>query len=473
LHEVPDLVEYPAVVGGTFASEFLELPDEVLTTTLIHHQHYFPVESEDGRLKNAFLAVTNLEPLDERTIARNAERVVTARLRDARFFWEADRKVPLEARVERLGTLLFHKRLGSYQAKALRLGRLAEWVARSILQASDAVATQAGLAARLAKADLATDMVREFTELQGVMGGIYAREEGLPEGVWRAIYFHYLPVGIEADAPPTAAQLGTAATTWAAVSLADKLDTIVGLFAAGERPTGSRDPFGLRRAAHGVFRVLVDLPALTGLGARPTVQQLVDAADRQHDVHLDSAARSALGAFLEERLSYLLQERGFDHRTVRAVTSNRQMDRLRPLDELRKLEVLPEFTRSEEFQRLATAFKRVSNISREVPAEEADRNDPPGGALLHPAEQALFHEIESRAPAIRGAVEAGRNFREAFAEAAKCGPVVDRFFTDVLVMDPDANVRRNRQWLLKRLERLMLELADISQIVAEPDGKSN
>ena len=258
LQEVPDLVEYPSVVAGTFAPEFLELPEEVLTTTLIHHQHYFPVESEDGKLKNAFLAVINTEPDNERTIARNAERVVTARLRDARFFWEADRKVPLASRIGRLSTLLFHKKLGTYKEKAERIEKLAEWIAREAFGADDAIAKHAGTAARLAKADLATDMVREFPELQGVMGGIYARAEGLPEDVCKAIYFHYLPVGVEADAPPSRAQLGSAAVTWAAVSLADKLDTIVGLFAAGEKPTGSRDPFGLRRAAQGVIKVLAD-----------------------------------------------------------------------------------------------------------------------------------------------------------------------------------------------------------------------
>ncbi|MCU1383413.1 MAG: glyS, partial [Acidobacteria bacterium] len=269
LVEVPDLVEYPSVVAGTFALEFLELPEEVLTTTLIHHQHYFPVEGEDGKLKNAFLAVINTEPDNERTIARNAERVVSARLRDARFFWEADRQIPLESRIGRLGTLLFHKKLGTYKEKAERIERLAEWIAAEALGADAATAKLAGKAARLAKADLATDMVREFTELQGTMGGVYARAEGQPEAVWKAIYFHYLPIGVEADAPPTRAQLGAAAVTWAAVSLADKLDTIVGLFAAGEKPTGSRDPYGLRRAAHGVFRILVDLPALTGVNLRP------------------------------------------------------------------------------------------------------------------------------------------------------------------------------------------------------------
>ena len=253
---MPDLVEYPSVVAGTFALEFLELPEEVLTTTLIHHQHYFPVEGEDGKLKNAFLAVINTEPDNERTIARNAERVVTARLRDARFFWEADRKATLESRLERLGTLLFHKKLGQLPAKRReRIERLARNGSRAMRSApARQPRRQAAQAARLAKADLTTDMVREFTELQGTMGGIYAREEGLPEEVWKAIYFHYLPVGVEADAPPSRAQLGKAAVTWAAVSLADKLDTIVGLFAAGEKPTGSRDPYGLRRAAHGVVQ---------------------------------------------------------------------------------------------------------------------------------------------------------------------------------------------------------------------------
>ncbi len=257
LEEVPDLVEYPSVIAGTFASEFTEvLPDEVLTTTLIHHQHYFPVEGEDGRLKPAFLAVINTEPDNERTIARNAERVVTARLRDAMFFWEADRRTTLESRIERLSTLLFHKKLGTYKEKAERLERLAEWIARTAFGASEETARQAAKAARLAKVDLTTDMVREFTELQGTMGGIYAREEGEPEEVWKAIYFHYLPVAVEPAAPPTRAQLGKAAVTWAAVSLADKLDTIVGLFAAGEKPTGSRDPYALRRAAQGVVKLL-------------------------------------------------------------------------------------------------------------------------------------------------------------------------------------------------------------------------
>src|SRR4029077_3423869 len=181
-------------------------------------------------------------------------------------------------RLERLGTLLFHKKLGSYKEKAERIERVGAWIARHALGADEATAQRAGQAARLAKADLTTDMVREFTELQGTIGGIYAREEGQPEEVWKAIYFHYLPIGVEVDAAPTKAQLGKAAVTWAAVSLADKLDTIVGLFSAGEKPTGSRDPYGLRRAAQGVVKILVDLPATSGVHAAVDLKTLVDRA---------------------------------------------------------------------------------------------------------------------------------------------------------------------------------------------------
>jgi len=467
LDEVPDLVEYPSVVAGTFATEFLELPDEVLTTTLIHHQHYFPVESDDGKLKNAFLAVINTEPDNERTIARNAERVVSARLRDARFFWEADRKAALESRIERLSTLLFHKKLGSYKEKSERIERLARWIATEALGADAATADAAAHAARLAKVDLTTDMVREFTELQGTMGGIYAREERMPEEVWKAIYFHYLPVGVEADAPPTKPQLGKAAVTWAAVSLADKLDTLTGMFAVGEKPTGSRDPFGLRRAAQGVIKVLVDLPETTGLSARPTLEALFESADREHNAKLTDATRQALRDFFQERLMHVLQERGYERRSVRAVSLNRPINEIRPLDERRKLEVLPEFAKTSDFLQFATAFKRVRNITRDVTPEEARVPAPSLDSLTEPAERDLLAEINRRAPVIEGALKTGRNFREAFSEAAKVGPVVDKFFTDVLVMAEDPQVRRNRRWLLKRLETLMLNLADVSEIVPE------
>jgi glycyl-tRNA synthetase beta chain len=471
LHEVPDLVEYPKVVSGTFSEEFLSLPEEVLTTTMIHHQHWFPVIDEGGRLKPAFLAVANVEPERPELISRNAERVLTARLRDARFFWDADRAVPLEDRIPRLETILFHKKLGSYRDKAERVGRLSAWMARDVIERPDA-AEDAERAGRLAKADLATDMVREFTELQGTMGGIYAREQGAPETVWKAIYFHYLPVGIEADAPPSPQQLGAAAVTWAAVSLADKLDTLVSLFAAGERPTGSRDPFGLRRQAHGLFRVLVDLPELTGVNARVTVGPLLDAARRELEGL--AADAGALTAFLGERLAFLLEQRGYDVRNVRAVLQARPLEAVSPLVARRMLQVLPEFTGTPEFRQLATAFKRIKNIARELSDEafeRAEREDPPlAEALREPAEAALLAELTRRRPVIEQVLASGTDYRRAFAEAAAFGPAVDRFFTDVFVMVDDPGLRRARLRLMKHLARLILTLADISEIVPQTES---
>ena len=477
LDEVPDLVEYPFVIAGTFAPEFLDLPEEVLTTTMIHHQHWFPVTDDAGRLKPAFLAVTNLEPERPELISRNAERVIAARLRDARFFWDGDRAQPLEQRVPRLGTILFHKRLGHYRDKAERVGRLARWVAADVLQ-RPAQADAASTAGRLAKADLATDMVRELTELQGTMGGIYAREEGQPEAIWKAIYFHYLPAGIEADAPPSRAQLGDAAVSWAAVSLADKLDTLTGLFAAGERPTGSRDPFGLRRQAHGFLKVLVDLPELTGLSVRPVVGPLVDAAARElteaGGPALDAAGRGALEAFLMERLAFILEGRGFDVRNVRAVLHARALGATSPHVARRMLEVLPEFTGTAEFRQLATAFKRVKNIARELPDEEFERAERDEGTLdvllREPAELAMLAELERRRPVVEQALADGADYARAFAEAAGFGPSVDRFFTEVFVMVEDAALRRARLRLMKQLARLILTLADISEIVPQTES---
>ena len=478
LAEVPDLVEYPSVVTGTFPSEFLALPDEVLTTTMIHHQHYFPIVNRQGRLKPHFLAVTNTPRDNVARIARNTERVLNARLRDARFFWDADRDVRLTDRLDRLDTLLFHKQLGSYRAKTERVAELAERIAREILAASDA-APHARLAGTLCKADLATEMVGEFPELQGVMGGIYAREQGEPVEVWKAIYHHYLPVGIEADAPPSRKQLGGAAVTWAAVALADKLDTLVGLFHAGEKPTGSRDPFGMRRQAQGLLRVLVDLPELTGLTCRPTLETLVAAAETPFDRSSDSSEKGferarSLTSFLVERLHFLLKERGFDVRNIRAVTHRMGWKNLRPLDARRKLEVLPEFTESPDFQQLATVFKRVKNIAKELrPGQfqmaEAKQEPLDQFLLREPSERALLDEIEQREPIIEASLETGQDYRGAFAEASKFGPAVDRFFTEVFVMSDDQRLRTARLLLMKRLEQLILQLADVSEIVREEE----
>ena len=450
LDEVPDLVEYPVIVSGSFAQEFLQLPEEVLTTTMIHHQHFFPLNNDQGKLLPVFLAVLNIEPEQPDVIARNMERVLTARLRDARFFFDADREQPLPAFVERLGTVLFHKKLGTYQEKSARVERLARWICADLFGKPD-LCDHAAEAGRLCKADLATDIVRELTELQGTMGGIYAREDGRPEEVWKAIYFHYLPVGVEVNAPPTKEQLGKASITWAAVSLADKIDTVTGMFQAGERPTGSRDPYGLRRAAQGIVRILVDLPELTGLDL-----PLPIGAVMQGD------ADDALWTFMVDRLRYVLEQRGYDPRNVRAVTHG-EVAKLSPLTAKRKLEVLPEFTESEDFKQLAMLFKRVKNIAKNLEVNAPDL----GGRLTDPAEKALAAEVDRLQPVIEAAVTSGTGYRQAFGEAAKAGPAVAKFFDDVLVMADDPKLRDARLRLLRRLEGLILQLADVSEIVLE------
>src|SRR5688572_31046367 len=450
LDEVPDLVEYPVVISGTFAQEFLTLPEEVLTTTMIHHQHFFPIANDQGRLMPVFLAVLNIEPEQHEVISRNMERVLTARLRDARFFYDSDREKPLAEYVDRLATVLFHKKLGTFQEKATRVQTLARWICADVFTRSE-LADHAAEAGRLCKADLATDMVRELTELQGTMGGIYAREDGRPEEVWKAIYFHYLPVGIEASAPPTKEQLGKAAITWAAVSLADKLDTVTGMFGAGERPTGSRDPYGLRRAAQGIVRLLVDLPELTGLDLPVSLGAV-----------MNTGSDEALGTFIVDRLRYVLEQRGYDPRNVRAVTHS-GITELSPLIAKRKLEVLPEFTESEDFRQLAGLFKRVKNIAKNLDASAPDL----GGKLTEPAEKALAAEVDRLQPIIASAVTSGTGYRHAFGESAKAGPAVAKFFDDVMVMADDPKLRDARLRLLRRLEGMILQLADVSEIVPE------
>jgi glycyl-tRNA synthetase beta chain len=450
LDEVPDLVEYPVVASGTFSQEFLKLPEEVLTTTMIHHQHFFPVNSDQGKLLPVFLAVLNMQPDDPAVVSVNMERVLAARLRDAQFFYQADRQQPLADHQKRLDTVLFHKKIGTYLQKSDRISALAGHIAASVLKAPHAEAF-AREAAQLCKADLATDMVRELTELQGTMGGIYAREDGRPEEVWKAIYFHYFPVGVEASAPPTKEQLGKAAVTWAAVSLADKLDTVMSMFAAGERPTGSRDPYGLRRAAQGIVRTLVDLPELTGLDLRLTLGDLVSGAQDE-----------AFWTFMMDRVRFVLEQRGYDPRNVRAVTHG-DPSAISPLVAKRKLETLPEFTESEDFKQLAGLFKRVRNIAKNLDAATPEL----GGVLVEPAEVALAGEVNRLAPAIEAAVHAGSGYRQAFAEAAKSGPAVAKFFDDVMVMADDPKLRDARLRLLRRLESLILQLADVSEIVPE------
>ena len=306
-------------------------------------------------------------------------------------------------------------------------------------------------------------MVRELTELQGAMGGIYAREEGQPEAVWKAIYYHYLPVGVEPDAPPTRQQLGGAALTWAAVSLADKLDSVAGMFAAGERPTGSRDPLGLRRQAQGAVKILADLQEMTGVASRIDLWDLVTQALSSWAPSEES--RQALRTFMRERVIYLFEQRGFDVRNIRAVVPH-SLERVDMVEARKKLEALAQMSGSEALRGVATLFKRVKNITKDVAPHAPVSSDGLKGSLKEPAELALLSAVEARAPGIQRAAERAE-YREAFAAIAAFQPVVAKFFDDVLVMADDATLRSARLALVARLRDLILDIADISEIVTE------
>jgi glycyl-tRNA synthetase beta chain len=431
---------------------------------MIHHQHYFPVVDDNGKLMPAFLAVTNVEVDNPRKIAVNAERVLLARLRDARFFWDADRRRPLEDRLARLDTLLFHKALGSYRAKSERIERLAGWIASEALGQPEQ-AGHARTAGRLAKADLTTDMVREFTELQGTMGGIYARGEGQPDAVWKAIYYQYLPVGVEAQGPPTRDQLGAAAVAWAAVALADKIDSVVGLFSAGERPTGTRDPFGLRRQVQGALKILVDLPELAALRAPVAVDALVARAAGELGLSDATAFAADLASFVKDRLRHLFAQRGYAFDEIEAALGATDDAGLSPLRTRWRLEAIRAARGSSDFGTLAELFKRVKNIAREISpqplpeyAVALDRD-----ALTEEAERALLAEFDRRAPAIRAALAAS-DYGRAMAETGAFREPVHRFFTEVFVMVDDPWVRNSRLMLLVHLRDLVLGIADISQL---------
>jgi len=295
------------------------------------------------------------------------------------------------------------------------------------------------------------------------MGGIYAREEGQPEAVWKSIYYHYLPIGVEADAPPSRQQLGSAAVTWAAVALADKLDSIAGMFAAGERPTGSRDPLGLRRQAQGAVKILADLPELTGIATRIELWNLIAKASSPWTP--SDEATQALRTFLRERVIYLFEQRGFDVRNIRAVVPQ-SLERFDVVEAKKKLEALAQMSGSDALRGVATLFKRVKNITKDVAPAAALTSETLKASLKEPAELALLADVDARAPAIQRAAQRAE-YREAFAAIAALQPVVAKFFDDVLVMAEDEKLRSARLALVARLRDLILDIADISEIVTE------
>jgi glycyl-tRNA synthetase beta chain len=457
LAEWRELVEWPQVVFGGIPEEFRGLPAEVLETVLVHHQKYIPVAAgPDGRCAR-FAAVTNTEAdaSAQAGIARNMERVVVARLRDAAFFLAEDLKRPLAQRVEDLSGVTFHRDLGSYREKAERMAALA----RALAPELGAAAPAAEEAARLAKADLTTLMVREFPELQGRMGALYLERQKAPPPVASAVRWHYHPVSVEEESAPKGAfGDATGALVFAAVSLADKLDTLAGYFGLGLVPTGSSDPYGLRRAAQGAVRVLVDFWPGDAARRPPSLRRLVGHAVEGYGGGLKRPAAEVahdLEGFLLDRLRHVFLARGFGADEVEAVLGAREPDALDdPAECARRLAALHRVREeaSEDFAHLAVAFKRAKNILGDQPPPPVDR-----GLLSEAAERELYEAV-GRLGGADGGYEARLR-----ALSSLRGPV-DRFFDDVLVMAEDPRLRANRLGLLGQALSLFYRIADISKL---------
>ncbi|MGB7480580.1 MAG: glycine--tRNA ligase subunit beta [Burkholderiaceae bacterium] len=440
LDEVTALVEWPVVYECHFEEQFLAVPQECLILTMQTNQKYFALTDAGGRLRSRFLIVSNLETADPSAIIEGNERVVRPRLADAKFFFEQDQKKKLAARVPQLASVVYHNKLGNQLQRTERVTELATAIA-ALLGADAALASRGAL---LAKADLLTDMVGEFPELQGVIGTYYARHDGEPDEVAAAISEHYQP-RFAGDALP-------ATTTGTVVALADKLETLVGIWGIGLHPTGDRDPFALRRHALGVLRMLLEkrLPlSLTALLAQ-TVRLF--AGNPQFK---DPSAE--LLPFLYERLRGLLRERGYSVNEVEAVVAQ-QPDTLTNLIE--RLDAVHAFAQLPEAEALAAANKRISNIlKKSEPASATVHN----GLLREVAEEALHSAMSLLAPQVDAAFAAG-DFTAALKALAQLRHNVDTFFNDVMVLTDDEQLRNNRLALLSNLHRMMNQVADISKL---------
>lgn len=444
LDEVAALVEWPHAIAGGFDPGFLQVPQEALIATMRDNQRYFAILDRDGRLLPRFVVISNIEAKSDAAIRAGNERVLRARFSDAQFFWDADRKQRLDSHVEGLKQAVFHHKLGSLYDKTERVTRLVRELAASF----DANPDEAARAATLAKADLRSAMVNEFPELQGVMGRYYARHDGESANVADAIAEHYLPRFAGDALPATAAGR--------ALAVADRLDTLVGMFGAGEPPTGDKDPFALRRAALGALRILiegghdVDLPALIG-NARAGYGDRVDAA----------AAAQVFEFMLERLRNYYLGEDRARHFRVDLVDAVLALKPASPLDVHRRLTALEAFRRLPEAASLAAANKRIRNILKQEARGARNGLDP---ALLHDdAEKRLAAELERLSAQVAPLFER-REYAQALTQLAGLRPAVDVFFDRVLVMAEEARVRDNRLALLERLSGLFLRVADLSRL---------
>jgi glycyl-tRNA synthetase beta chain len=439
--EVTSLVEFPVVLAGGFDPAFLEVPKECLIISMQQHQKYFPLADKEGKLLPRFLFVSNMKAASPKEIIHGNERVLRARLSDARFFYDQDRKQRLADRLPRLGNVVYHNKLGSQLERVQRLEKLAGRIAQ-LLKADRAHAERA---AQLCKADLLTEMVGEFPELQGIMGRYYAKYDHEPTVVADAVEQHYWPrtAGGELPKQPIAV----------CVALADKLDTLVGIYGIGLVPTGEKDPFGLRRAALGVVRILVEKSLALD------VKDLLTSARSQfpNGVIADTVVQDLHG-FMLERLKPYLKEKGFEADEIDAVVSLNpaRLDQVLP-----RLKALKEFRALPEGQALAAANKRIRNILRQAGGTPSDKVD--AGKLAEPAERQLAEAVQTLEAQVAPLFRTG-NYAGAMKHLAGLRPAVDEFFDKVMVMVDDSAVRDNRLALLNRLGNLFLNVADISRL---------
>ena len=467
LDTVVNLTEFPSAILGNFDPQFLELPEEVLVTVMRDHQKYFAVEDASGKLAPHFLAVLNTDADREGTIRHGNERVLRARFNDARFFWQTDQKQSLRDRLDLLKHVTFQKELGSYYDKTIRTQRLASWLSETVKQAGFAI--RPGIvhkAACLAKTDLTTELVKEFTELQGIVGGLYARVQVLDEhmnddvrqGISTAIYDHYKPQSMDDSVPRT--------VEGAVLSIADKADSIAGMFALGLIPSGSKDPFGLRRQANGIVKTIAEhkLPVqLKALMQDARIRYHGSDAEKQFSPNL--SFEEAVRAFFRERLEFYLRDaRGFAYDVVNAVLTAGFDD---VVDAVARAEAVTKVRPSADFESISVAFKRTKNILRQAIEAGKEIAQAVDSALLkESAERALAEQVPQTAKRVES-LRVDRNYEAALLEIAKLRPAIDYFFDKVMVMVEDARLRANRLALLQTLLKEFSTIADFSEIVTE------
>ena len=451
------LNEFPTVVQGDFDPAFLNLPDEILVTVMRDHQKYFAVEKKNGDLAPHFLAVINVAGDSKGIIRAGHERVLRARFADAQFFWTSDQKCRLADYLPNLERITYESRLGSYRDKVERVRAISRWLTEQwfnlgMLQAHVA---EADRAAELAKCDLATEMVREFPELQGIVGGLYARAQGEPVEVADAVYDHYRPVGLDDPIPRN--------LTGCAVALADKLDSVVGCFAVGVVPTGSSDPYALRRAALGIVKIILDkkLPLSISLSIGAAAKALVTLKPKRG---VTPAQEAQILEFILDRAKYVFREReGFGYDEVSAVFRAGADDLV---DAQKRLVALKAIRKSKNFEPLAVSFKRIRKILEKanIPAKDGHHVNP--DLFESPAERELYSAVRDAATKVQALKRAGK-YQEALEVIAGLRKAVDQFFDGVMVMAENEAVRNNRLALLAELLREFTTVADFSEIGGE------